>query len=63
MQGLDDDRNVVFFNATDIFVVRGKDGIEVDPILLPDGLHPSPKGQAKWGRRIVETVVTLTTHT
>jgi lysophospholipase L1-like esterase len=54
-------RNVVFFDATSIFVkqdngTKGLDGMYIPKELMYDYLHPTAEGYKKWGDEIIATV-------
>lgn len=53
--------NVVFFDATDIFLDQrdnrtGIEGMYIPENLMDDFLHPTPEGLQRWGEDMVEAI-------
>lgn len=53
--------NVVFFDATDIFLDQsdnrtGVEGMYIPQHLMDDYLHPTPEGLQQWGEDMVEAI-------
>ena len=52
-------RDGVRYFETDVFFTNSSlptEELQIDPILMPDFLHPSPKGYRAWGKKILKTL-------
>lgn len=57
-------RDGVTYFETSVFFTNSSlptEELQIDPLLMPDFLHPSPKGYKAWGKEIVETLDQLIT--